>query len=781
MRRIEGSGRRGSRQQNAEQAPPPGIGLGRLCFFSTVLTLGFVALIFFANSGTGFLMPGPLSSAHASLEQCSTCHSGVGNEKLSWIHGVMGPRAGADDKACLTCHILGGNAGNPHGTSKTVLERSTARLQNVAATTGTLQFANIRKFLFPATSVMADRVACATCHEEHKGGLKGSLTEIANEQCQACHTVQFDSFDGNHPTFESYPFKRRTRVAYNHASHFSKHFPEVLSKNDPSKRIPTTCSNCHSNGDNRDHMSLTSFDQTCASCHFDQIVSKERATGPKGIAFLSLPGLDLETIRSKNINIGEWPPLSEAELTPFMKVLLSRTPRGREIVEIAANLDLLDLSSASDAEVQAVAELALRIKDFFYTLVTAKASDVMASFADVAGPPLTPTQLSDLSANLPRDVIINAQEEWLPGLGPEIEARRAASGQEAGQWISATSETKLSGSVPPSAILSDEPAGTIAPSNEAVIREKDLRLAQAIDAFGRPIGGAPEAAPGEAAPDADVADPDPAAGDGPAAPSVQGASQGIDGFGRPIGGEAEAAAPADADPDPAAGEDLTAGQDAASDAVADDPAADGDPVDAPAAAALPTPIESDVDPESWADHGGWYRRDYTIYYRPVGHKDRFIRGWINLSAENAARSGSQASALLFAALTSKEAQGQCTKCHSIDAVRGGARAVNWSPSKLSMKQGRFTHFSHEPHFRSVESRSDEGCLTCHDLNRQAAFEKSYERVDPRGSTGNFTPVDKQLCQSCHNEDVARQDCLLCHKYHVNGAVTPIMSTTVPTQ
>ena len=39
-------------------------------------------------------------------------------------------------------------------------------------------------------------------------------------------------------------------------------------------------------------------------------------------------------------------------------------------------------------------------------------------------------------------------------------------------------------------------------------------------------------------------------------------------------------------------------------------------------------IESDVDPESWAEYGGWYRQDYAIFYRPTGHKDKFIYSWL---------------------------------------------------------------------------------------------------------------------------------------------------------
>jgi hypothetical protein len=46
---------------------------------------------------------------------------------------------------------------------------------------------------------------------------------------------------------------------------------------------------------------------------------------------------------------------------------------------------------------------------------------------------------------------------------------------------------------------------------------------------------------------------------------------------------------------------------------------------------------------------------------------------------------------------------------------------------------------------------------------------------------NFGAVKEDLCQTCHTSSMARQDCLLCHKYHVNGAITPIMNTRLPAQ
>jgi hypothetical protein len=499
-------------------------------------------------------------------------------------------------------------------------------------------------------------------------------------------------------------------------------------------------------------MSAASFDQTCASCHLDQITGKERATGPKGVAFLTLPGIDVQTLKSRNIDIGEWPEFSEAELTPFMKMLIARTPRGKAAIEAVSSLDLLDLTQANDAELKAVEELVWDIKGLFYELVISRASDVMASFADVAGPQLGAGALSNLSADLPRDVIMSAQQNWLPNLGADMANRSTTPANDTGEWTSSTTETKLAGSVSPGAIDAGGPR-LAPPATYRPAGETGPRLAQAaggsgggwrVDAFGRLIQDG-ESPPADAPP---AADPDAAA----VAPEPEFVTE-------------------EAPADPAA--------DAAADAAAGEAEADAAP-DAPAIAA-PLAIESDVDAESWADHGGWYRQDFAILYRPVGHKDRFLKAWIDLSSWSAANAGSKASAQLFTTLTSKDAQGQCSKCHSIDNTPRGGRAVNWSPATIATKKARFTTFAHEPHFRVLDKRDNEGCLTCHDLKRDGAFEQSYKRDDPRGSTGSFKPVEKQLCQTCHKQDVARQDCLLCHKYHVNGTVTPIMSTKVPSK
>ena len=103
-------------------------------------------------------------------------------------------------------------------------------------------------------------------------------------------------------------------------------------------------------------------------------------------------------------------------------------------------------------------------------------------------------------------------------------------------------------------------------------------------------------------------------------------------------------------------------------------------------------IESDVDPESWAEYGGWYRQDYAIFYRPTGHKDKFIYSWLFLTGPQAPKGDTSPAAAVFDFLTSKDAQGSCTKCHSVDDIRGKGRVVNFSPISVDEQTGTLHEF-----------------------------------------------------------------------------------------
>jgi len=867
------------RPPQAEKQAAPGSLRDRLAALLALVTVVCLGSAFVLSNDTQFrqfLMPGPLASPHGAIESCNACHTKSGSGKLSWIHGLVAGDPLADSKACLTCHKMPDTAFNAHSASAEALKQSTKRLKKIAAGTPAPQSARAQSIAFPTDDKVAHGLYCATCHQEHQG-VNFNLNKISNEQCRSCHVVKFDSFDGHHPKFENYPFKQRTRIIYDHAGHFGKHFPEVAKK-DPATRIPATCSTCHNSRADRRIMAVAPSEQTCMACHLDQIIGKERVSGPKGIAFLTLPGLDLQTLRKKNASIGEWPDASEAQLTPFMKVMISRNERGRALIRTVDRLNLQDLSRASDDQIRAVTNLVWEIKRLFYDLISGKASDVLADLNIACGAKLSASLVADLTASIPRDVVISAHQQWLPDLATEMAGRQDTSdpGQGCwsatiGGWSTTMTETGL------------------AADSEAISIAKPRRPAQANQQT--LTKSAPDAAQAAAARKTDTANPDPgkktlSADERPQAKAADqtddllnpteeelrgiarpggAAVRGYTAYAGPNGGketlpaneqpravnagikdaekvaQAEGAVrkPGTANPNPgketlsaderpqnraadqtddllnpteeelrgiaapikdakkagqpeaAAGKtdaanpraDSAASADTASKADANAPV--GAPADSDTAAAKPQTraapvisIESDVDAESWAEYGGWYRQDYAIFYRPTGHKDKLIYSWLFLTGPQAPKGDRSPAAAVFDFLTSKDAQGSCTKCHSVDDIRGKGRLVNFSPPSVESKQGRFTNFIHEPHFGVLENR---GCLTCHNLEKGRPYLKSYEQGNPKNFVSNFGAVKKDLCQTCHNSSMARQDCLLCHKYHVNGVITPIMNTRLPTQ
>ena len=780
-------------------------------------------------------MPGPLTSAHGAIEKCSACHTKSGSGKLSWVHGLVAGDPAADSKACLTCHKMPDTAFNAHGASAEALKQSTTRLTKVATETPAPRSARAQDIAFPAHDVAAGGLACATCHQEHQG-VNFNLSKISNEQCRSCHVVKFDSFDSDHPKFETYPFKRRTRIVYDHAGHFGKHYPEVAKK-DPARRIPDTCSTCHNSRENKRVMAVAPFEQTCAGCHLNQIVGTERASGPKGVAFLSVPGLDVQTLKQKKAAIGEWPEASEAELTPFMKAMIGKDDRGRELIKIVDGLNLQDLSTASDVQIKAVTALVWKTKRLFHALIKGKASDVLGNLNIGGGAKLSANLVADLTASIPRDVVVSAQQQWLPNLAAEMASRPEESAEKDG-WSTVTTETKLAGTASLEELFGAGPSGphrrpsrddtrVAEDSSEAIPGRRLLPSGtpRSIDAARNkdaeedepPEKKTGKSDAGDAKPDRQneaIAPPDNAAkASDPAKGKAEGGQDAATAGGQPASDPADQSddllfptpdelrgipsgtKSADTASQPAGpgGSKDTAnpksdGEPAAA-AKADRNEPDAAPANTGAAAAEPRKdaaavisIDSDIDPESWAEYGGWYRQDYAIYYRPTGHKDKFIFSWLFLTGPQAPKEGPKGdkspAAAVFDALTGKDAQGACTKCHSVDDLQAKGRIVNFSPASLESKQGRFTNFIHEPHFTVT---GDRGCLACHSLEKGRPYLKSYEQGNPQMFASDFGAVKKDVCQTCHTSGKSRQDCVLCHSYHVNGVVSPIMTTKLPAQ
>ncbi len=151
-----------------------------------------------------------------------------------------------------------------------------------------------------------------------------------------------------------------------------------------------------------------------------------------------------------------------------MKVMISRDERGRTLIKAVDGLNLLDLTDASDEQIKAVTDLVWQVKGLFYTLISGKASDVLADLDIGGGAKLSANVVADLTASLPRDVVISAQQQWLPNLATEMGNPGGAINQSESTWSTAITPAAPAS---PEESGSDAGQGAVTPSPEAEVSE----------------------------------------------------------------------------------------------------------------------------------------------------------------------------------------------------------------------------------------------------------------------------------------------------------------------
>ncbi|MGB0578763.1 MAG: hypothetical protein ACPGVU_03580, partial [Limisphaerales bacterium] len=194
---------------------------GILVLSTIALSLGIILLLLSNPSGTYYMTPGELTHAHSSADsQCIDCHVIGDGMPIDWMHALSGKGAAPDSQRCLKCHALGDEPMNPHSLPLEVLANSRSRILANATDTEHHQPTGLQVAAlgFAPDNLNQSQMACSVCHVEHQGK-DHDLKTLSNERCQVCHSVQFKNFAEEHPPFGSYPFKRRTRIIFDHVRH----------------------------------------------------------------------------------------------------------------------------------------------------------------------------------------------------------------------------------------------------------------------------------------------------------------------------------------------------------------------------------------------------------------------------------------------------------------------------------------------------------------------------------------------------------------------------------
>jgi hypothetical protein len=387
-------------------------------YFLTAMTVG-VFLMFLGGANPGiFVDPGPLTSQHSQVKKdCAGCHTAFKDGPTSWPHMAFAAVSSADDsKLCISCHQFGENSLLAHNIEATEL----SSISKLAAPASSNSKPWISRLASATLESKGDDPAmfCSTCHQEHHGA-SFDLKKMSDQRCQSCHTSAFDSLANGHPEFGDYPFKRRTQIQYNHASHRGNYFKEKKYKG----IAPTECTMCHIPGKSGSSIGVLGFEKTCAACHLGQIEGEGRAT-EKGMAVFAVPGLDIETLRDKNIGIGQWPEDPDGGTTPFMDFLLAGNEDFKKAKKVLGDLDFMDLSDATKPQLAAIETYAWAVKELLFDLATEGVPAFGELLEASMGRKISNTELGLLTGLIQADAVLGAQRAWFPKLFLDVTKHR---------------------------------------------------------------------------------------------------------------------------------------------------------------------------------------------------------------------------------------------------------------------------------------------------------------------------------------------------------------------
>jgi hypothetical protein len=785
---------------------------GQCVLLACLATVGFLLSLFTSRSANDGGPPlaldaGPLSFSHAFLEKdCKSCHSApeLSPDRLASFnpHGFA-QRAMNDGRLCMKCHTeVGENHGEfafyPHTASPATLPMPSSLMIQRNPSLRLLGASAI------ATGLDGDQISCTTCHVEHRGEMVDIKT-LSNEQCQVCHQSRFGNFEKGHPEFDrmNYPHNRRTRIFFDHYSHYEKHFPEKQ-KTEPDA-VPVgydetrvhsesqSCTTCHSPSTDSGQMKVNAFENSCAKCHTKNVFSSE------AFPVVAIPRVDIEALnafveflgakekRKEEQDAGTW--FKDYEIQdgfPWpMLLFLDQETRAKWDQLLKEGVDISDLSSASQEQLQTAADVLFGFKQLFVD-VSEGSEEGKRGSAELARR-LAANGYPDPAAMLngfPQDAFLRFRDK----ISPSKTAFLANS----------TNEAKLD-------LLEQKLKAIAETSDDEAKKElaRDLAVPYAWRELVREMKGYAE---GKTYPNKKKQEAPPRA-KAPSAPPAEPPS-GEESFGDP----APAGEESFGDPAPAGeesfGDPAPAGEESFGDPAPAGEESFGDPKDADAAAfggsdsasSAEEPIDlKDPNPTAWSENiGGWSEDQYMISYKSTGHSDPLMKAWIEALLgrinDDAALSALRES-LKFSQGVESRAAGNCLMCHSIDEKRDRAgkvtgAIVNWHSQATTpylMPERALTHFNHSAHLLLAD------CRKCHttetDENGRDLYKESFpsteswnlgnrwfDKANPKLFHSNFRQLDKGSCSSCHNGTTADDSCLHCHQYHfpVTDIETPIV-------
>lgn len=375
---------------------------GRFIVGVAVAAIGAACMALSGSWRNELIAPGPISVHHAQLLngenatlRCAQCHA-AGEASIAewWKRSTSASGQGVTQPMlCVACH------------SETVdrefaLAAHGVAIETLAGAGGGDAPARLEDRLRDPR----ESIACSTCHREHQG-LNHNLVAMSNDACQACHRQQYDRFAGDHPDFAGWPYQRRTRIAFDHASHQAKHYP--------SEKQPFTCAACHQPDATGERQLTSSYATTCAECH-DKSIATSLADG---VPLMALPTLDVDALSEAGHDMGPWPDDATGDFegaAPMpAALLLAANPQLEDaLIELGPSLDLYDVDPDDAQQLRAAAAVGGGYRALTDDLAERGQAAVSERLSMVLGREVAGSELVGLAGGLSPDVARAYRDRW---------------------------------------------------------------------------------------------------------------------------------------------------------------------------------------------------------------------------------------------------------------------------------------------------------------------------------------------------------------------------------
>ena len=175
--------------------------------------------------------------------------------------------------------------------------------------------------------------------------------------------------------------------------------------------------------------------------------------------------------------------------------------------------------------------------------------------------------------------------------------------------------------------------------------------------------------------------------------------------------------------------------------------------------------------------GGDDDGEQTLRYRAVEHADPVILSWIELFLNETKLTQMKENIepeiierVRDYLLDPQEGPGACAKCHQpglVDRIKSteGISQATWN--YRGQVERHFSKYSHGIHIKFLGPKKN--CQFCHQLDSDSDYEAYFDQEtrDADDFLSNFRSISKVKCAECHQPEKARDDCVICHNYHLN--------------